>query len=192
MLYLLPGPIRSFLKRHPGVEVVIRHQTAEETVAALRGGELDFALSSVLSPPGDMSYSVVRRTDRMLVAPRNHAVHQAKTLTLEGLSRYPFILPRSGSTTRKLVEGAFAERNLPLEIALEAGGWEIIKRYAGLGLGIAVLPAFCLEHTDRRLAARSVRHLFGRAVHGILARKGRELSPAAAALVGEIGSLPGR
>lgn len=192
ILYLLPGPIRSLLKRHPRVEVIIRHQTTEETLAALREGELDFALSSLPSPPGDISSTVARRSDRMLIAPRNHPLHRAKTLTLEALSRYPFILPRSGSTTRKVIEGAFAERNLSLEISLEAGGWEIIKRYAGLGLGIAVLPAFCLEHADRRLAARSVRHLLGRETHGILARKGRDLSAAATALVKEIGSLPGR
>jgi DNA-binding transcriptional LysR family regulator len=186
ILYLLPGPIRSFLRRHPRVEVVVRHQPAEETLAMLRQGEIDFALRSLPEPPADMTYSPFRTADRLLIAPRNHPIHRTKSLTLESLSRHPFILPRSGSATRKLIEGLFAERGLRLKVSLEAGGWETIKRYAGLGLGIGVVPDFCLEQTDRRLAVRPARHLFGQDTYGIVTKRGRELSPAARALVAEI------
>ena len=124
--------------------------------------------------------------DRLLIAPRNHPIHRARSLTLEHLSRHRFILPWPGSATRKLVEGVFAERGLPLKVSLEAAGWETIKRYAGLGLGIAVVPDFCLEQTDRRLAVRSARHLFGQDTYGVVTKRGRELSPAARALIAEI------
>jgi DNA-binding transcriptional LysR family regulator len=186
IFYLLPGPIRSFLRRHPRVEVVVRHHSAEDTLTILREGEIDFALRSLPEPPADMVYVPFRKADRLLIAPRNHPIHRARSLTFELLSRHPFILPRQGSATRKLVEGLFAERGLPLKISLEAGGWETIKRYAGLGLGIGVVPDFCLEQMDRRLAVRPARHLFGRDTYGIVTKRGRELSPAARALVTEI------
>jgi DNA-binding transcriptional LysR family regulator len=41
VLYLLPGPVAAFRRRFPAVELVIRNQVAEETVAMLRTGELD-------------------------------------------------------------------------------------------------------------------------------------------------------
>ncbi|MGH9367435.1 MAG: LysR family transcriptional regulator [Thermoanaerobaculia bacterium] len=186
ILYLLPGPIRAFLRRHPRVEVVLRHQSADDTLGKLRQGEIDFALRSLPEPPTDMAFSPFRTADRLLIAPRNHPIHRARSLTLEILSRHPFILPWPGSATRKLVEGVFAERGLPLKVSLEAGGWETIKRYAGLGLGIAVVPDFCLEQTDRRLAVRPARHLFGQDTYGIVTKRGRELSPAARALAAEI------
>ncbi len=186
LLYLLPGPIRSFLKRHPGAEVFVRHQSAEDSLAMLRQGEIDFAIRSLPEPPPEMTYTPFRSADRLLIAPRNHPIHRVKTLTFDALSRHPFLLPWPGSTTRKLIEGAFAERGLPLKVALEAGGWETIKRYAGLGLGIGVVPDFCLEQNDRRLAMRSTRRLFRRDTYGIVTKRGRELSPAALALAGEI------
>jgi DNA-binding transcriptional LysR family regulator len=186
MLYLLPGPIRVFLRRHPRVDVIIRHQSAEDTLAMLRQGELDFAIRSLPEPPADMAYFPFRTADRLLIAPRNHPIHRTRTLTLETLSKHPFILPRHGSATRKLIEGLFAERGLPLKVSLEAGGWETIKRYAGLGLGIGVVPDFCLEQTDRRLAVRPARHLFGRDTYGIVIKRGRDLSAGARALIAEI------
>ncbi len=189
ILYLLPGPIRSFLRRHPGVEVFIRHRSAEDMLAMLRQGEIDFALRALPEPPADMAFAPFRTADRLLIAPRNHPVHRARSLTLEGLSRHSFILPWLGSSTRKLIEGLFAERGLPLKVSLEAGGWETIKRYAGLGLGIGVVPDFCLDPTDRRLAARPARHLFGQDKYGIVTKRGRELSPAARALVSEIAPM---
>ena len=182
VLYLLPGPIRAFSKRHPRVEVVIRQQNSDATLAMLREGEIDVAVTSLPASDPDALARPFGRTDRVLIAPRRHAVHQVASLTLETLSSYPLILPQTGSTIRKVVEGAFAERNLPLKVALEASGWEIAKRYAGLGLGIAIVPAFCLEHSDRRVAARSVRHLFGQDLYGGVVRRGRELSAAARAL----------
>ncbi|MGE5278016.1 MAG: LysR family transcriptional regulator [Acidobacteriota bacterium] len=189
ILYLLPGPIRSFLRRHPGVEVFIRHRSAEDMLAMLRQGEIDFALRALPEPPADMAFAAFRTADRLLIAPRNHPVHRARSLTLEGLSRHRFILPWPGSSTRKLIEGLFAEKGLPLKVSLEAGGWETIKRYAGLGLGIGVVPDFCLDPADRRLAARSARHLFGQDKYGIVTKRGRELSPAARALVSEIAPM---
>lgn len=186
ILYLLPGPIRSFLRRHPRVDVVIRHRPADETLAMLRQGEIDFALRALPEPPADMTYFPFRTADRLVIAPPSHPIHKTKSLTLEVLSRHPFILPWPGSATRKLIEGLFAERGLPLHVSLEAGGWEAIKRYAGLGLGIGVVPDFCLEQTDRRLAARTARSLFGQDTYGIVTKRGREISPAARSLIAEI------
>jgi len=190
IMYLLPSPIRSFLQRHPRVEVVIRHQSADDTLAMLRQGEIDFAIRSLPEPPAEMSFSPFRSADRLLIAPRNHPIHRVKTLTAEVLSRYPFILPWPGSATRKLIEGLFAERGLPLRVSLEAGGWETIKRYAGLGLGVGVVPDFCFEQTDRRLAVRPARNLFSKDTYGIVTKRGRDLSPAARALVAEIAPRP--
>jgi len=186
ILYLLPGPIRSFLRRHPRVDVIIRHRPSEETLAMVRQGEIDFALRALPEPPADMSFVPFRTAKRLVIAPRNHPIHRTKSLTLESLTRYPFILPWHGSATRKLIEGLFAESGLPLRVSLEAGGWEAIKTYAGLGLGIGIVPDICLSSEDRRLAARPARHLFGQETYGIVTKRGREITPAARALIAEI------
>lgn len=185
VLYLLPGPIRRLLEKHPQVDVVLRHQPADQTLTMLREGELDFGIRSLETVPDDVSYEPFLTCDRVLISRRNHPATRARMPTLETLSKYPFVMPWKGSATRRLIERALEDRRLPCRVAVEAGGWEIIKRYVALGLGIAVIPEFCLQPADRGLSVRSVRHLFGRDNYGLVFKKGRSLSAAAKILAAE-------
>ena len=183
MLYLLPEAIRAFRARHPAVEILVRNQPKEETVAMLKAGELDFGFRAMDTVPQGLLYRPSRTFDRMLIAPKGHPVLQER-LTLKALSRYPLVMPWKNSTTRQLVERAFNVAGLRCQVVLEAGGTEIIKRYVALGLGIAVVLEFCLTSEDRKsLAARSVRHLFGQDTYGVVVKQGRQLSRAAQALI---------
>jgi DNA-binding transcriptional LysR family regulator len=187
VLYLLPGPLRAFRRRRPGVEVVVRNQSTEDTLAMLKAGELDFGLRSLPSAPAGMSYHPVRAFERTLVAPKNHPILRSRKIRLEDLSRHPFVMPWARSSTRQIVERALETKGLPCRVALEAGGWEIVKRYVGLGLGIAILPAFCVEARDgTRLGRRSAAHLFGEDSYGLVVKRGRPLSPAAQELMNEV------
>jgi DNA-binding transcriptional LysR family regulator len=108
----------------------------------------------------------------------------ANARALEGLD---WVMPWQHSTTRRLIERCLADIGLEPRVALEAGGWEIVKRYVALGLGVAVIPEFCLEPADRRrLFACTVGHLFGRDRYGLAVRRGITLSAAARAFVGEV------
>lgn len=188
VLYLLPAPIRKLLDRSPQVEVVIRQQTEDQTLSMLREGDLDFGIRSLNAVPPDMTYLPFLTCDRMLISPRNHPVTRVRTLTLEALSRHRFVMPWKLSSTRRLIERSFEERGLPCNVALEAGGWEIIKRYVGLGLGLAVIPEFCLPPADRHISSRSARHLFGQDTYGLVFRKGRSVAAAARSLAAEFRS----
>jgi DNA-binding transcriptional LysR family regulator len=147
ILYLLPGPLRSFRRRHPQVEILIHHESADRVLDGLRNGSLDFGLRSLPGPPAEFEFQPLITSPRTLIARRGHPV-LGRPITIEALARHAFVLPRKGSTTRALIEGAFAGAGLSLRISVEAGGWEIVKRYVALGLGISVIPAFCLQPSD--------------------------------------------
>ena len=188
ILYLIPAPLRSFRKQHPEVELVIHHEPADRVLDSLRDGSLDFGIRSVPGPPPEFEFVPFISCDRVLIAPPGHAVLSRRP-TPETLSRHAFVLPRKGSTTRSLIEGAFARAGLDLRISVEAGGWEVVKRYVALGLGISVIPAFCLQPSDRpRLASRSVVSLFSRETYGTVRKRGRDLPVAALALLSELTS----
>ena len=186
ILYLLPGPIRSFLRRHPRVELDLRQEASGELVALLRRGSIDFAVAPLRDPPPDISFLAFRRSEYVLIAPRGHVVHRAKGLSLEQLARQPLILPGPASGGRRSIEAAFAQSGLVPKIALEAGGWEMVKRYAGLGLGVGIVPDFALEPDDRRLTSRRARGILGGEIYGLLTRRGKDPSPASRALIASI------
>lgn len=186
ILYLLPASLRSFQKRHPDAELVIHHEAADRVLDGIRDGSLDFGIRSLPGPPPEFEFVPFITRDRVLIAPPGHSTLSRRP-TPETLSRHAFVLPRKGSTTRSLIEGVFAGAGLSLRISVEAGGWEIVKRYVALGLGISVIPAFCLQPSDRpRLASRSLRRLFGQETYGIVTKRGRDLPPAAKALAAEL------
>jgi DNA-binding transcriptional LysR family regulator len=72
----------------------------------------------------------------------------------------------------------FLERGLPYEVRLEMGGWEVIKRYVELGLGISIVMSVCLTGRER-LEVIPVNRYFPKRVYGIVSLNARTLSPQA-------------
>jgi DNA-binding transcriptional LysR family regulator len=193
VLYLLPRPLQALRRRHPDLRVIVRNQSVEDTIAMLQSGELDFGLRSLERVPAGLEYRQALTFDRLLIGRKDHPALRGRRPAMEDLARHSWVMPWPRSTTRRLVERGLRSHGLEPEVAVEAGGWAIIKRYVAAGLGIAVVPSFCLESADTRaLTVRSVTHLFGPDAYGIVTRRDRPLSRAARTLVHLIDpSFPG-
>ena len=63
-------------------------------------------------------------------------------------------------------------------MALEAGGWEVIKKYVELGLGISIVTDVCLGDEDS-LARIPLDRYFPKRSYGVVLRRGKYLSPQA-------------
>lgn len=185
-LYLLPGPLRALLKLYPRIEPVVRCQTRTETLADLRTGEIDFGVLSLPVVPRDLSCRPFLRSDRVLIAARSFGRVTRGPVTWEKLSTCPILLPPKGSPLHELLDRRFRQHGLSCQAVLQAGSWETLKQYAGLGLGIAVVPGFCLQRGDRRLIARPVRSLFGHDTYGIVLARNRPPSTAVRLLIERI------
>ena len=61
----------------------------------------------------------------------------------------------------------FLQRRLPYEVRLEMGGWEVIKRYVELGMGISIVMSVCLTGRER-LEVLPVNRYFSKRVYGIV------------------------
>jgi DNA-binding transcriptional LysR family regulator len=187
VLYMLPKPIQAFRRRHPKAEVVVMNQSSEQTLAMLKSGELDFGLRSLPSVPQGFDYQPTMKFERVVVAPKGHPITKPSRITLKRLSEFSFVMPWKYSVSRRIIEEKLGKEGLACKVGLEAGGWEVIKRYVAIGLGIAVMPSFCIEpQVKKQLVARPVGHLFGYDTYGIVTRKGKQLSKAAKALVREL------
>ena len=104
------------------------------------------------------------------------------TLRLEDLSPYGLILPPKRLTTWRLVDLVFQQRRVPYTVALEVGGWEVIKQYVAMGLGISIVTGICLTEADQeRLEVRNLSEYFPPRSYGVVVRKGKFLSPQARA-----------
>ena len=182
ILYLLPGIVEAFRQRYPDVRLTLHNVTGAGGLDLLRSNAVDLAVGSMLDVPADLAYSPAYRFDPMLITPPDHPLAGNRELALEDLSPYGLILPPKRLTTYRLVDLVFQQNRVPYTVALEVGGWEVIKQYVAMGLGISIVTAICLTDADRqRLAARSLARWFPARSYGIVMRKGKFLSPQARA-----------
>jgi DNA-binding transcriptional LysR family regulator len=70
----------------------------------------------------------------------------------------------------------FKQHNLSYRVTLEAGGWEVIKKYVELGLGISIVTDVCLTG-DENLARIPLDQYFPKRSYGIVQRRGKFFSP---------------
>jgi DNA-binding transcriptional LysR family regulator len=184
ILYLLPKIVEHFRAQHPDVRLTLHNAVSADGTDLLRSDAVDLAVGSMLDVPADLSYAPVYRFEPLLIAPPDHPLIKQRTLKLEDLSPYGLILPPKRLVTYRLVDLVFQQNRVPYTVALEVGGWEVIKQYVAMGMGISIITSICLTDADRgRLAARSLSAWFPARSYGVVVRKGKYLSPQARAFI---------
>jgi DNA-binding transcriptional LysR family regulator len=178
ILYILPQPMKRFAETHPGVRLKLHNVTGRDGMAMLRADTADFAVGSMLEVPDDIVYRPVVSFDPTLITPLAHPLARKRNVTLEDISPFGLILPPRHLSTWAIVDLTFRQHNVPYHVALEAGGWEIIKKYVELGLGISIVTDVCLAG-DERFARIPLNQYFPRRSYGIVYRKNKFLSPQA-------------
>jgi len=99
-------------------------------------------------------------------------------VTLEDISHYGLILPPRHLSTWNMVKYVFQQHNLTFKVTLEAGGWEVIKKYVELGMGISIVTDICLTGGED-LVRIPLNQYFPQRGYGLVLRKGKFLSPQA-------------
>lgn len=184
IVYLLPRIVETFRAQYPDIRLILHNVTGARGLNLLRDDGADLAVGSMLDVPGDLAYQPVVSYDPMLIAPVDHPLAGLATITLADLSPYGLILPPQRQTTYRMVDLVFQRAHVPYTVALEVGGWEVIKQYVAMGLGISIVTAICLTEADRtRLAARSLAEFFPQRSYGVVTRRGRHLSTHAKAFI---------
>ena len=184
ILYLLPRIVEHFRAQHPDVRLTLHNAISADGTDLLRSDAVDLAVGSMLDVPADLSYAPVYRFEPLLIAPPEHPLIKQRTLKLQDLSPYGLILPPKRLVTYRLVDLVFQQNRVPYTVALEVGGWEVIKQYVAMGMGISIITSICLTDADRgRLAARSLSAWFPARSYGVVVRKGKYLSPQARAFI---------
>ncbi|MDH3354612.1 MAG: LysR family transcriptional regulator [Chromatiales bacterium] len=182
ILYILPDAITLFAKTYPKVQIKLHNVTGRDGMSMLRADEADFAVGSMLEVPEDIIYSPSMNFDPYLITPLDHPLANRESVTLKEISPYGLILPPRHLSTWRMVDLVFKQNNATYDVALEAGGWEIVKKYVSLGLGISIVTDVCLTDDDK-VARIPLNEYFPQRSYGMVLRKGKFLSPQAKSFI---------
>ena len=182
--YLLPELVRRYRERFPAVQLQLANVTGKDGLAMLRADAADFAVGSMLDVPNDIAWEPVHHYDPMLIMPPDHPLATKDKIALEDLSPYGLILPPQRLSTYRLVDLVFQQRQVPYHVAIEVGGWDVIKEYVAMGMGISIVTGICITEADSaRLAVRNMKQFFPQRSYGVVMRKGKFLSAEARAFI---------
>lgn len=141
--WLAPRVIRTFLARHPKVDLELSQDTAEVLVSRLNSGDVDVALCAPDVMPellGDLRIHTIHRQDLAIVVPQEHPLAGRKSVSFADVVDEPFIAAPPGFTTRNILDRLALDAGAVLKIVLES---EALSTHAGLastGIGLALLP----------------------------------------------------
>ncbi len=191
IIYLLPRLVQNFRTRYPNIHVQLKNVTGRDGLAMIRDDEVDFAIGSMLDVPSDIDYQPIYSYEPALILPLSHDLADYDEVKIEDISPYGLILPPRRLTTWRMVDRVFQQHQVPFNVTLEVGGWEVIKRYVELDFGVSIVTGICLRDDDR-LVAKNMSAYFPKRSYGSVMRRGKFLSPQAKAFleVTEESSIP--
>jgi DNA-binding transcriptional LysR family regulator len=178
ILYVLPDTTKQFSDEYPGISLKLHNVTGRDGLSMIRADQVDFAIGSMLEVPDDIRYEPIVTYYPALITSKDHPLAHKENVTLRDISEYGLILPPRHLSTWRIVELVFEQHNLRFKVSLEAGGWEVIKKYVELDLGISIVTDVCLTDCDH-LTVKPLGKFFPTRSYGIVSRRGKFLSPAA-------------
>jgi DNA-binding transcriptional LysR family regulator len=182
ILYFLPQHVEAFRRAHPKIEVRLQQVTGLEGLERLRTGLVDLAVGPLTQVSADIEFYPVVSYDPVVITCLGHPLARREKLTLEDISRYPLILPPRNLSTWPMVDSTFKKHGLPYQVSMEVGGWEVIKKYVELGLGISIIISIGITGKER-LEIIPAGEFFAKRTYGVVLRKGRAPSPQAKCFV---------
>ena len=171
--YALPHTISAFIERYPEVSLHMHQGTPMQISEMAADGTVDFAIATeALELFSNLIMMPCYRWNRCILVPKDHALAQLSTLTLEDVAAHPIVTYVFGFTGRSKLDDAFMAKGLVPKVVFTATDADVIKTYVRLGLGIGIIAAMAHdEKIDDDLVALDASHLFASSVTQIGCRR---------------------
>lgn len=180
-LHRLPPLLQRFTQQFPHVKLDMRFLDSEQAYSGVVSGELELAIVT-LAPVPDPSLVVVPVwvDELKFVVAHNHPLTRLGQLQMQDLTHHDAVLPGHLTFTRGIVEKAFAEQDLDLNVALSTNYMETLKMMVSIGLGWSLLPESMI---DEHLTTLNLKHPPITRPLGYLYHRDRTLSNAARQMI---------
>lgn len=138
--YLFPGLLRTFVARHPKVEVVVHEDTTAQLSAAVHAREIDLAVVSLpVEAPGLESEALF--AENLLVAlPEGHALAGRRRLALADLDAESFVLMKEGHCLAGQALQFCSASGFQPHVSFRSAQIETLLAFVAAGWGVSIVP----------------------------------------------------
>lgn len=151
--YFLVPYLEKFHKAFPQAHIKVTNATSIRCVELLESGQVDLIVVNYPNAYlGNVSTVQKISTFRdVFVANESFSELKGKTLSFKELLEYPILMLEKKSTTSEFLHSLFQQHQLDLVPEIELSSNDLLLDLAGIGLGIAFIPDYCLAHKPENL-----------------------------------------
>lgn len=156
--YLLPQLTQCFQRRYPGVKFKVVIGYSDAVLSALKHWELDIALVAGQPQDKDLRGHLLMRDRLVAIMSPRHRLAGRQILRVQDLSAEPVIVLTATSELRERVASTFQRFHAALNVQVETGTLESIKKMAARDLGVGIVPRMCVhgEEASGELMVKTV------------------------------------
>jgi DNA-binding transcriptional LysR family regulator len=140
---VLPGVLRAFRQRFPGVTLSLYEQPTDQQIQGLQAAHLDVGFLRPPVPDDSIQTELVLREPLVLALPASHPLARRRRASLRALAPEPFVLlPRHlGPSLYDQIVMTCRRAGFSPRVGQEAVELHTIVSLVAAGLGVALLPA---------------------------------------------------
>lgn len=186
--YFVPHLFAAFRQQHPDVSLHLTVVNRAQAIKRLADNRDDLVIMSLVPQDMALEFLPFLNNPIIAVAPPDHPLCHARSLTLKDLEPFPLLVREAGSGTRKACEEYFQQKRAHFAHTQEVTSLDALRECVVAGLGIGLLPrhAVSLELATGLLRELPVEELPLYRSWCVVHAKGKRLSPVAQAFIGYI------
>ncbi|WP_120997353.1 LysR family transcriptional regulator [Stutzerimonas urumqiensis] len=181
--YFTPHLFAAFRRQYPDVGFQLTVVNRAQVIKRLSDNRDDLVIMSLVPDDMALEFFPFLNNPIVAVAPPEHPLCRAATLSMQDLERYALLVREAGSGTRKACEEFFQHKRVHFAQTVEVASLDAQKEGVAAGLGLALLPrhAVSLELATGVLRELPVEELPLYRSWCVVHARGKRLSPVAQA-----------
>ncbi len=181
---LVTMALAKFKTEHPAITARLIEDQDFNIVEKVLHREVDFGIGTLRTPHEELAFRELVPDELQAVFPARHALAAKRRLTWRDLATAPLVLLPKQSSVRALAEHGFAAAGIAREPDYEVANMVTALSMVRAGLGVTIMPRMVLPELNMKgLVAAPIFAPRPSRMIGIITRRDRPLSPAAAAYV---------
>lgn len=155
--YILPYLLNDFKNLFPDIRAYIQANDSEETLGMILNNQAEIGFIGKKTLNKRLSVEPLWKETLVLAIPEDHPWRKRKHVTLDEISKEPYIIRETGSATREIMEEYLLKNTAKslskFNIVCEMGSSESVKEAIIAGLGVSIISIHAIK---RELKQRAI------------------------------------
>jgi DNA-binding transcriptional LysR family regulator len=145
-LHGLPSYLKTYLERHPAVDVALEYLTHQDVYRGIRERTLDLGIVAYPDRRAGVVTIPYQRDQLAAIVPPQHSLACVRTTAPDRLDGEPFVAFERGTPTGRAIEGQLRRAGVRVRVVHRFENVETIKRAVEIGAGVSIVPSATAEH----------------------------------------------